>query len=280
MRLGAPVFNFKTPAEWAREHVRKGYGAAYWPLPPCAPAAERDAFAGAAADHDIVIAEVGVWNNPLASDPAHREAAIRDCVAKLRVADAVGARCCVNIAGSRSPTSWMGAHPDNLTPETFDMIVRTTRRILDEAAPARSFYTLECMQWVFPCDVASMRRLLDAVAHPRFAVHLDMCNLTNMPERVFFNAQNTRAWFDAFGPLIRSIHAKDVVLRPEPTVHIDEALPGRGHFDFATLLQCASARGDIPVMCEHLATEAEYDEAAAHLRKVAASLGLKFTAAV
>ena len=266
LRIGAPVFNFTTPTEWAEQHTRKGLSAAYWPLPVDAGDAERNAFLQAAADHDILIAEVGVWNNPLHPDPVQRETNIRACIEKLRLADAVGARCCVNISGSRGDI-WDAPHPANLTPETFDLIVATTRRILHEAAPAKTFYTLETMPWMYPCDLDSMQRLLDAVAHPAFAVHIDMCNLMNSPEKVYRNAEITRDWFNAFGPHIRCIHAKDLRLHPRLTVHIDEAIPGQGQFDFPQLLRCAAALGtDIPVMCEHLQTEAEYDQAAAYLK--------------
>jgi len=275
MRLGAPVFNYTTPEEWAMAHARKRLGAAYWPLPVEAPADKRDAYLGAAQRHGLAIAEVGVWNNLLDPDPAKREANFQASVAKLRLADAVGARCCVNISGSLG-AQWDGPHPGNLTLETFNAVVNITRRILDEAAPANTFYTLECMPWMFPHDLGSMLRLLDAVGHPRFAVHLDMANLMNMPEKVWRNAEHTRAWFDALGPRIRSIHAKDVILRTHMTTHIDETLPGRGQFDFAELLRCAHAQDDVSVMCEHLSSEAEYDEAAAHLHGVADSIGLPF----
>ena len=269
MRIGAPVFNFNSPEEWAAEHVRKGLGAAYWPLPPDAPAERRDAFVRAAAERDIVIAEVGVWNNLLHSDPARQEANIRDTIAKLRLADEVGARCCVNISGSRGDI-WDGPHPANLTPETFDAVVRVTRRILEEAAPVRTCYTLEPMPWMYPCDLDSMRRLIDAIDHPRFGAHIDMCNLMNTPDKVLRNAEITNEWFAALGARICSIHAKDVILHPRLTVHIDEALPGRGQFDFANLLRCAAALGDIPIMCEHLQTESEFDEAVAYLKSLIA----------
>ena len=32
MRIGAPVFNYAGPEEWAMRHVERGYGAAYFPL--------------------------------------------------------------------------------------------------------------------------------------------------------------------------------------------------------------------------------------------------------
>ena len=137
MRLGAPVFNFTNVAEWAAAHVRKNLSAAYWPLPDSATPDERDEFVRAAADHNIVIAEVGIWNNTLHADPAQREANIQTAIARLRTADAVGARCCVNISGTRMAATWDGPHIDNFSDETFDLVVATTRRIIDEAAPER-----------------------------------------------------------------------------------------------------------------------------------------------
>jgi len=40
-------------------------------------------------------------SNPLSSDEQTRRTAIARCQAMLALADAIGARCCVNIAGSR-----------------------------------------------------------------------------------------------------------------------------------------------------------------------------------
>ena len=74
MRLGAPVYGWKTAEEWALCHVKKGYGAAYWPLPVDAQPETEDAFVRAAGRHNLVIAEVGVWNNLLDPDFAQAEA--------------------------------------------------------------------------------------------------------------------------------------------------------------------------------------------------------------
>ena len=87
----------------------------------------------------------------------------------------------------------------------------------------------------------------------------------------------TKAFFDAFGPLIRSVHAKDTILREERlTLHIDEAIPGHGVFDYNTLLIQCHELGDIPVMAEHLQTTEEYDEATGFISKKADALGIPF----
>ncbi len=276
MRLGAPVFDWTTPEEWALAHVKKGYGAAYWPLGDGAPESEEREYVMAAQAHGLVIAEVGIWNNLLDSDDARREENMQYAIRRLRIADRVGARCCVNISGSKS-TYWDGPHPDNLSEETFRQVVEGTRRILDEADPKHTYYTLEPMPWMLPYDVESLQRLIAAVDRPRFAVHVDMCNLVNSFYKVYHTGDMTREFFHAFGPLIRSVHAKDTLLAEDKlTLHIDEAIPGRGVFDYDTLLYACHKLGDIPVMAEHLHTREEYDEATGFLFGKAEALGIPF----
>ena len=127
-----------------------------------------------------MIAEVGVWNNPLSADEAERRRAIELCQQKLALAEAIGARCCVNISGSRGEV-WDGPHPDNYSSDTFDLVVETTRRIIDAVKPARTYFTLETMPWMIPDSVDSYLELLHAIDRPRFAVHLDPVNLINTP---------------------------------------------------------------------------------------------------
>ncbi len=64
----------------------------------------REAFAA----EDVVIAEVGAWRNMLDPDLAKRAANLAYVTERLALSDAVGARCCVDIAGSFNPTVWYG----------------------------------------------------------------------------------------------------------------------------------------------------------------------------
>ncbi|MGI6239165.1 MAG: sugar phosphate isomerase/epimerase family protein [Christensenellales bacterium] len=277
MRLGAPVYHWKTAREWAMAHVEKGYGAAYWPLADDVRAQDAADFVCAAADHDLVIAEVGIWNNLLDPDPARRAANFDQAVRRLETAERVGARCCVNISGSRSAI-WDGPHPENLTDATFEMVVDTTRRLIDAVKPARTRYTLEPMPWMVPHDEFSMRRILDAVDRPAFGVHADMVNLINSYDKYIATGDLTRRFFGAFGHIIRSVHLKDTRIDPNRlTLHIDEAAPGEGDFDYPALIDCCAACApDLPMMIEHLADEADYDRAARNIRAIADAKGLSF----
>lgn len=276
MRLGAPIFEpYNDPDAWIAAVQRRGYRAAYCPLKPDADAATIRAYARAADQADIVIAEVGAWSNPLSPDDATRAAAIAKCQAGLALADAIGARCCVNIAGSRGP-KWDGPHPADLTPETFDLIVQTVRAIVDAVQPTRAFYTLEPMPWMYPDSADSYLALLRAIDRPQFAVHLDIVNLINSPQRYFHHAALIRECVTKLGPWIKSCHAKDILLADRLTVHLDEARPGLGGLDYRTLLRELDALGpDLPLMLEHLPTAADYDLAASHVRAAAREVGVR-----
>ena len=275
MRLGGPVFQkVADPDAWASAVRAKGYRAAYCPLPPEADDVTVAAFAEAARQADIVLAEVGAWSNPLGPDDAQRKAALAKCVAGLSLADRVGARCCVNIAGSRG-AKWDGPCELDLREETFDRIVAVVRQIIDAVRPSRAFYTLETMPWMYPDSADSYLRLLKAVDRKAFAVHLDVVNLVCSPQRYFASAELIRECFAKLGPHIRSCHAKDILLRDNLTVHLDEVRPGLGGLDYrAFLREMARLDADVPLMLEHLKDESEYDAAAAHIRRVANEEGI------
>lgn len=272
MRLGGPILEkTNSPDEWIAALKQRGYRAAYCPLsdPDSVLSAT---YVHAAQQADIVIAEVGAWSNPISPDDQIRQQAIALNQRKLALADEIGARCCVNIAGSCGPV-WMGPHPDNLNDDTFDLIVQTVRGIIDAVKPTRTFYTLETMQWVFPETVDSYVRLIKAIDRPRFGAHLDPANLISSPQLYFKSGDLIRECFQKLGPYIKSCHAKDLLMKPEAGLHIYEVRPGLGDMDYrAFLFELSKLNPDIPLMIEHLQTEAEYAEAATHIRQVQATL--------
>ena len=275
MRFGAPIFQPSAdPATWVAAVQAAGYRAAYCPVKTDADVALIEAYRRAAQAADIVIAEVGAWSNPLSPDPTERAAALDKCKASLLLAERIGARCCVNIAGSRGE-KWDGPHAADLTEETFDLIVTTVREIIDAVQPQQSVYALETMPWMYPDSLASYQRLIAAIDRPGFGVHFDPVNLINSPQRYFQNAALIRECVAALGPAMRSVHLKDIQLANRLTVHLDEVRPGQGGLAINTLLrELHRLTPDLPVMLEHLPNAAEYELAAAHVRGVAQAEGI------
>lgn len=271
MRLGGPVNTYEDPEQWAAEHVAAGYSAAFWPCP--SEDREKD-YLEAAARADIVIAEVGAWSNPMSPDPAEREKAINHCIRLLTIADRVGARCCVNIAGSLG-TKWDGPSADDLTDKAFEQIVRTTQHIIDSVKPTRTYYTLETMPWMYPDSAESYLKLIEAIDRERFAVHFDPVNLINCPSRYFKNGDVIREAVTLLGDRIRSCHAKDILLGDRLTVHLDEVVPGEGALDYATFLKALDGLDpDTPLILEHFTAE-DYPRAAQFIRGVAEREGVR-----
>jgi sugar phosphate isomerase/epimerase len=269
MRLGGPVFRAcPDPDAWLAEVRRLGWRATLCPLQPGADAATISSFSTAAQHAELVIAEVGAWSNPIANDPAERAAAIAYCQASLQLAEDIGARCCVNLAGSRG-TRRNQAHPGNLSPATFELVVASVREIIDAVRPRRSSYALEAMPWLLPDSAEVYLELVRAIDRPGFGVHFDPVNLLNSPRRCFQHRELISDFIARLGPWIRSCHAKDAILRDSPPVCISETRPGQGLLDYPHLLCELDRLGpDMPLILEHLPDEAGYVAAADYIRSL------------
>jgi len=276
LRLGGPTFEkYQDPEGWVQAVKKLGYSAAYCPVGAEASDDVVKAYALAAEKADIIIAEVGAWSNPISPDEKTRLAAQEKCRKQLTLADRIGARCCVNISGSRGE-QWDGSSAKNLTKETFDMIVETTRAIIDDVKPTRTYFTLETMPWAYPDSPDSYVTLLKAIDRKRFAVHMDPVNLVCSPQRYFASGELIRECFAKLGPSIRSCHAKDILLQTKLTTHLDEIRPGLGGLDYAAFLTELNKIPGTPLMLEHLKGAEEYELAADYVRGVAKSIGLSF----
>ena len=274
--LGGPVFEkYQDPAGWVAALKMLGYSAAYCPVGADASDDVVKAYEKAAKDANIIIAEVGVWNNPISADERIRKEALEKCRRQLHLADRIGARCCVNIAGSRGEL-WDGPSEKNFTKETFDMIVETTRGIIDDVKPTRTYFTLETMPWAYPDSPDSYLKLFKAIDRKQFAVHLDPVNLVCSPQRYYSNGDLIRECFAKLGPYLKSCHGKDILLQLKLTTHLDEIRPGLGGLDYATFLKELSKRPDVPLMLEHLTNAEEYRLAAEYVRGVGKKTGVSF----
>ena len=275
IRLGGPIFlKSQDPAELAREHRRLGYSGAYCPATTIA---DSPRVAAAFAAENVVIAEVGAWKNMLDPDAAKRKANMDYVTERMALAEAVGARCCVDIAGSYNPDVWYGPNPRNLSQEFFDATVENCRKIIDAVKPKRTRFTIEMMGWNIPDGPDSYLKLIHAVARPAFGVHLDVCNGVNCPERFYRNADFIAECFRKLGPQIVSCHAKDLAWDVELNVHFRETIPGRGQIDYrAYLRELSKLAVDAPLMLEHLKTAEEYEEGKRYIQKTAAEIGVTF----
>ena len=280
LRLGGPIFlNSNDPGEQAREHRRLGYRAAYAPKVELKDKDRIKAIIKEFAAQDVALAEVGAWVNMLDPDPEKRGKNMAYVQERLALAEELGTRCCVDIAGSYNPKSWCGPDPKNFSQEFIDATVENCRKLIDAVKPTRTKFTIEMMPFNFPSGPDDYLKLIKGVDRKAFAVHLDVCNVMNSPERMYHNGAVIRECFRKLGPWIASCHAKDLAWEDYVQVSLREVIPGRGQIDYKAYLTGLSQLAvDAPLMLEHLKTADEYAEGRRYIQGVARELGLSFGA--
>lgn len=262
MRIGGFVREeWESPEHWAQLNVDMGYGAVYFPVDYRADIKTIDSYAKAAKERDLIIAEIGVWNNSLEKDAALKAKNDEKAIKQFELADYVGARCCVNISGSCGDT-WDGPHKDNFTQKTFEQVVLNTQKLIDTVNPKITAFSLEPMPWMYPHTPESYLELIKAVDREHFCVHFDFVNVINSIEKYYNSGAVIEDWFQKLKPYAKSCHAKDIIIGKHLTLHFDECRPGTGELDYRTLIKCAKEMDkDFPVMFEHMDDKIDFVEA-------------------
>ena len=167
IRFGAPVFVGSNspggagqshgagveidPGDLVEAHKRKGYRAAYAPRVDLEDTDRIRATRRVFADADILIAEVGYWENLLDTDADTRKVHRERMTRALATAEELGARCAINILGSYCHGNGNSAHhADNFADEHgFADAVDLARSIIDAVRPKTAYFVYE----IFPFNV-------------------------------------------------------------------------------------------------------------------------------
>ena len=192
MKLGiATTLPHTSPEEWAKKHSELGLEAVVFPCVYTEDTKIIDAYVDACKAFDLRIAEVGAWKNLLTSDKSARLSNFEYCTGQLELAEYIGADCCVNIAGAKGEI-WDGAYAENYSESTYDEITSCIQDIIDQVKPKKTFYTLEPMPWMHPDSPEDYLRMIKDIDRCGFAVHMDMVNMINTPQKYLFNKRFTR----------------------------------------------------------------------------------------
>lgn len=277
MRLGiAKALEHSSSDEWAHKHRSLGCGAVVFPIDYNSEDSLINAYVNAAKKYDLVIAEVGIWVNPICSDEKQREHNLERCINQLKLAQRIGAKCTVNIAGSCGEI-WDGAYKENYSDAAFDKTVSSVQRIIDCAKPKDTFYTLEPMPWMYPDSPESYLDLIEAINREQFAVHLDIVNMITNPQKYFFNEAFMEECFKLLGDSIISCHVKDIRLEKHFTFNLSEVPCGEGNLNIVRYAHLANeVSEDMPFIIEHLDSDEEYIESAIYVKDLLKNEGIKF----
>ena len=257
----------RSPEEWAAKHKALGLDTVNFPV--CCDDGEDVymAYKKAADQVGLTIAEVGVWRNTLAADPDERKHWIDYAVRQLRMADAIGADCCVNVVGTPYGPRWDGGYRENFSEELWSMAVKMIQEIIDRAAPVNTKFSIESMPWMIPSSPDEYVRLMEEVNRPAFGAHLDVVNMITSPDRYFFNDRFLAECFSKLKGQICSCHLKDINLKQEYTFQLEECACGKGTLDIELYAKLATAEDpEMPMIIEHLTTDEEYIESVRYVR--------------
>ena len=268
MRLGiSSNLGLTNAEEWGQKMSALGCKSVVFPLDCKAPIEQVDAFVAAAKKYDLTIAEVGIWRNAIDADKDKRKANLEYSINQLKLADYIGAKCCVNVSGALMGERWDGPHRANYSMKAWDETVSMAQTVIDAANPTNTYYALEPMPWMIPSNPKEYLALIKLIDRPQFAVHMDIINMICTPKRYFFGDEFMKQCFSLLGPYIKSCHLKDVHLKSDFTFQLEECACGEGEFNlelYAELASCVS--GDMPMIIEHLKSDDEYEGSIAYVK--------------
>ena len=268
MRLGtSSPLKHNSPEEWVKNQLKLGCSTVVFPVQSNESEQKIIAYKEAAEKAGITIAEVGIWRNALSPDSAERKANMDYCVNQLRLADFLNARCAVNVAGAFGPR-WDGGYKANFSDDAWKQTVSMVQQIIDSANIKNTYFTLEPMPWMIPTSPREYIKLLEAVNRDRFAVHMDIINMTNSAERYFNAKEFVDECAEVLGSRIKSCHIKDVHLAEQYTFRLEECGPGDGEFPLRYYVEKMNAIDpEMPVILEHLTTDEQYIKYLTYLKE-------------
>ena len=181
----------------------------------------------------------------------------------------MGASCVVNISGSTGDI-WDGGYLENYSAKTYSDVVDIVQKLIDQAKPSKTFYTLEPMPWMIPDSPECYLKLLNDINRTAFAVHMDIINMISDPKKYFFNQEFTDHAFAVLGKYIKSCHVKDNLLGSDLTLKLHEVPLGEGNYDIGNYLKNIRALDkNMPIIIEHLSGEENYIRAIKHFNTIA-----------
>jgi sugar phosphate isomerase/epimerase len=236
------------------------------------------AFGEAARDLDLVIGEIGMWDDLMTRDPDLRETRVERVRSLLRKADLMGCRCVVTLVGSGDPSDDpLAPDPLMLSDDGAPAFRDIVERILDGLTLERTRYGIEPWRTTFFFEPEAIAAFLELVGHPALGLHLDLVNMVDR-RSYFGTAELAARTFELLADRIVGAHLKDLHWdHRHMIVKWDEVLVGDGVVDQRAVLAGLSRLDpDLACFCEHLATQADYETAFGRLHEAAAGVGARF----
>ena len=180
--------------------------------------------------------------------------------------------------GSLNPKGAWLPHPGNRTPEVFDRLVDSARRICGTAADEGVRVAVEGGAVSPLYSARRVRDFVDAVGMPALGFNQDPVNFVGSLEDALDMPRFLLEFFDLLGDVTIGAHAKDFRVMEQLLVGFEEVEIGSGLLDHEMFLQhmqrsCPEGH----VLIEHIPPD-RYAAAAARYREIAARVGITWGA--
>ena len=228
------------------------------------------------ADAGLELAQLGVGYGECLFDPDPTvRAAIQRAIARgLEVGGELGAGVVLIRTGSLSPTGSYSPSPRNHEPGRLEILIDELRTVAAAAETAELTVVVETHNLTILGTPEINRLVIDTVGSPRLRVVMDYVNHFQSWEQACSSTARINHIFDLMGPIAAIAHLKDLATVDGFVVHLDEAAPGEGCLDLATVVRRWQAlRPDGYLLVEHLPDE-RIPGAVANAQRIAAAAGV------
>lgn len=162
--------------------------------------------------HNIAIAVLGCYINPVHPDADEREKHLRRFEEHLRLARDFGCALVGTETGSLNPDC--SFHPDTAKESTFDTLCRSVERLLHTAQAVNARVAIEAVAGVHTIDsIEKMSRLIARLDCPNLAVIYDPVNLIPLTGIEGSQEDFFRSALDALAHKIEAVHIKDFMMQ-------------------------------------------------------------------
>ncbi len=172
------------------------------------------------------------------------------------------------LVGIRTPAMWSKETWERCLKAIGELVQEAERTGIDLAAHPHIMTPIH--------SVERYKEMLTRIPSPRLKVLIDPVNMV-WPQLIFQTDKLLNEIFDALGEKIVGVHAKDVVISGGGKVitHVDEAVPGQGHMDYATMVRrLGLLKHDVTIHAEHF-PYAETIEGQEYIRSIGRRLGVE-----
>ena len=248
--------------------------------PASATDAEIDRVAGLYEEFGFPMAQsVGNYGNGLCSDDdAERSTAISFVEEMIKFSAKLGCPNTYFRPGSMNKNGAWLPHPENRTPQVFDRLIDSGKRL---SAVAESEGVELAIEGGVVCPVYSAQRvrdLIDAVGSPALKFNMDPVNFVGSIEQAYNNTDLLNDFYELLPDKILGAHAKDFTLVESLLPKFEESIIGQPEsmLDQETFLNgMQEVCPDAHILIEHLPDD-KVPLAAEGLKREARSAGINW----